>query len=178
VVQYLLLPGKAFMVVRNPLICLGILLILFAGCKSPAKSTGTNTKTSSSAIKLSSLESEILAEVNRHRKSIGLNALQANSVIGTEAALHSQHMASRQVSFGHDGFEGRISRINKRLGGITSSAENVAYGKMTAHEVVQGWLKSPPHKKNMEGKYNLTGIGVSRNSQGIIYYTQIFSQKS
>ncbi len=132
---------------------------------------------SSSSISLSSMESGILAEVNRHRKSRGLKPLVSNAVVETEASLHSQRMASKKVAFGHSGYDARVSRINKRLGGVNQSAENVAYGRYTAREVVQAWLRSAPHRRNIEGKYNITGIGVSRDSRGTIYYTQLFTMK-
>lgn len=153
-------------------------LVLFTACKtSPVSAVKRTGATSSASSSLASMEASILAEVNRHRKSKGLPALQSNSFIETEASLHSQRMASRQVAFGHGGYETRVSRLTKRLGGISASAENVAYGSMNAREVVQGWLKSPPHRKNIEGRYNLTGIGVSRNSRGVIFFTQLFLLK-
>jgi uncharacterized protein YkwD len=52
----------------------------------------------------------------------------------------------------------------------------VASGQMTAREVVNGWLKSPGHKKNIEGNFVLTGIGYARSKKGDIYFTQIFSR--
>lgn len=150
---------------------------LFSSCKTRPAADLKKSVVSRPAASLASLEANILAEVNRHRKAKGLPPLQANSIIETEAALHSQRMASRQVAFGHGGYETRVSRISKRLESVKASAENVAYGQMNAREVVQGWLKSPPHRKNIEGRYNLTGIGVSRNSKGVIFYTQLFMLK-
>lgn len=146
-------------------------------CKSPS-ATSTHAVSPSATSSLTSLEQDILVEVNRHRKAIGLPPLRSNPVLATEASLHSQRMASRKVPFGHAGFEARISRIKSRLGSVSGSGENVAYGQLSAREVVRVWLNSPPHRKNIEGHYNLTGIGVSRNRQGIIYFTQIFTQKS
>lgn len=154
-------------------------ILAFTYCKSPsATSKHTVSPAAAPTPTLSGLEQAILVEVNRHRQSIGLPALQSNSVLATEAALHSQRMASKKVPFGHNGFEARVSRIRTRLGPLSGSGENVAYGQLTAREVVKVWLNSPPHRKNIEGHYNLTGIGVSRNRQGIIYFTQIFTQKS
>lgn len=146
-------------------------------CKSPS-ATSTHVVSPSASTNLTSLEQDILVEVNRHRKAIGLPPLRSNPVLATEASLHSQRMASRKVPFGHAGFETRVSRIKNRLGSVSGSGENVAYGQLSAREVVKVWLNSPPHRKNIEGHYNLTGIGVSRNRQGIIYFTQIFTQKS
>lgn len=63
----------------------------------------------------------------------------------------------------------------KNNGWITASAENVAYGQLSAKEVVKGWLNSPGHKKkNIEDNYTLTGIGVYTDKKGVIFFTQIF----
>jgi len=42
---------------------------------------------------------------------------------------------------------------------------------------VQGWLKSPGHRKNIKGDFDVTGIGVSKNAQGDYYFTQIFIKR-
>jgi uncharacterized protein YkwD len=59
----------------------------------------------------------------------------------------------------------------------SSAAENVAYNtgySNPANEAVVGWLKSPGHLRNLQGKYNLTGVGVAANENGDVYLTQIF----
>lgn len=156
-----------------------VCILAFMDCKSPSKTPAhAPAPVTASTANLANLEQAILVEVNRHRQAMGLPSLQSNPVLATEAALHSQRMASKKVPFGHNGFEARVSRIKSRLGSISGSGENVAYGQLTAREVVKVWLNSAPHRKNIEGHYNLTGIGVSRNRQGIIYFTQIFTQKS
>ncbi|ULQ54335.1 CAP domain-containing protein [Flavihumibacter fluvii] len=152
------------------------LLILGCSTRPPATVVKT-TKSKPAPVSLASMEASILQEVNKYRTAHGLSPLKDNSILDTEAALHSQQMASKQVPFGHQGYATRMSRIDQRLGGIKASAENVAYGNMTAREVVQSWLKSAPHKKNIAGPYTLSGIGVSLDKQGIIYFTQIFTQQ-
>jgi uncharacterized protein YkwD len=62
------------------------------------------------------------------------------------------------------------------MGPITVVAENVASGQMSAREVVDGWLNSPGHRRNIEGNFKLTGIGLARGSRGMIYFTQIFTR--
>ncbi|HEY8398638.1 MAG TPA: CAP domain-containing protein [Flavihumibacter sp.] len=160
---------------KNGWIVLGIVAI--ASCKTKAPATTESKKTKPAATRVvtaAGLEQAILDEVNKYRKSKGLPPLKSSSVIATEAAMHSQAMASKQVAFGHDGFESRIKRISSRIDGVKASAENVAQGKLTAAELVRGWSNSAPHRKNMEGNYTLTGIGVSRSSNGVFYYTQLF----
>jgi len=124
-----------------------------------------------------SFEKDILNYINEYRVSKGLSALVMNDVISAEAEKHSMNMAENKVAFSHDGFEDRVKRIVEKSGFVHASAENVAYGKLSPKEVVNVWLKSPGHKKNIEGNYTYTGIGVAKNADGIIYFTQIFTRK-
>jgi uncharacterized protein YkwD len=87
-------------------------------------------------------------------------------------------MANKKIPFGHDGFDGRMERLSKQLKPTYSFAENVAMGATTAQEVVTQWLNSPGHKKNIEGDYNLTGIGIVKGKDGNLYYTQIFINRA
>lgn len=122
------------------------------------------------------MTNDILHYVNLHRKSIGRKALELNNVESSLAVQHSINMASYKTPFGHDGLNERAKIISKQLGKISVAAENVASGDMSAKEVVEGWLNSPGHKRNIEGDFTLTGIGVAKNNKGIIYYTQIFTK--
>jgi len=122
-----------------------------------------------------SMASEILKYVNEDRNKHNLPALQMNSIESQLAEKHSRDMATGKVKFGHDGFNSRAKTIQKALGSI-EIGENVASGPMTAREVVDGWLKSPGHKKNIEGNFILTGIGYAHDKKGDIYFTQIFSR--
>jgi uncharacterized protein YkwD len=122
----------------------------------------------------SSIEKAILVQVNQYRVSQGLGALQMNALISKEARQHSLDMASHKIPFGHHYFSDRIKRLYSRIPNPRGGAENVAYNYKTAKIVVDGWLKSPGHKRNIVGNYNLTGIGVVRDKQGRLYYTQMF----
>ncbi len=120
------------------------------------------------------LEGAILHYVNEHRNSIGLISLETNAEANRQAYQHSKDMAERKTGFGHEGFDQRMQAIKQKEGWITASAENVAYGQLSAKEVVKGWLNSPGHKKNIEGDYRFTGIGVYKDKKGIIFFTQVF----
>ena len=97
-----------------------------------------------------------------------------DSRLTKQARAHSRNMAAGDVSFGHDGFEGRIEQSGIRL---SAAAENVGTNLGMDHparHAVQAWLKSPGHRTNIEGHYNLTGIGVARARDGSWFFTQIF----
>jgi uncharacterized protein YkwD len=85
-------------------------------------------------------------------------------------------MASGKVAFSHNGFEQRIKAISRVIP-YSQVAENVAFNQGYSNPVqqsVEGWIKSPGHRTNIEGPYNLTGIGVVKNAKGEYYFTQIF----
>ena len=113
---------------------------------------------------------------DEHRKSIGLKPLVANSYISSVALGHCKDMLTHKTPFGHEGFNERIDLIRKHLGPLHVVAENVAEGPMSAREVVDGWLHSPGHRRNIEGDFRLTGIGVATARNGMIYFTQIFTK--
>lgn len=128
-------------------------------------------------VSLTDMHEDILRYINEYRQRNGLNSLQMNPVISKEAQGHSMAMADKKTAFGHDGFANRVKFITEKIGFLKSSAENVAYGILTPKEVVSGWLKSPGHLRNIEGKFSLTGIGIAKDKSGTIFFTQIFASK-
>lgn len=119
-------------------------------------------------------EEQILQWVNQYRQSKDLPPLQMNASISSEALKHSTAMAAGKTPFGHDGFDGRVNAIKQQLASSRKFAENVAYGHLDAKEVVDVWLNSPGHRRNIEGAYNATGIGTAKREDGTIFFTQIF----
>ena len=122
------------------------------------------------------MSADILRYVNEYRHKKGLAPLKANSFISSVALEHSRDMLSGKTPFGHEGLRERIERISKHLGPVHVGAENVASGPMSAREVVDGWLHSPGHRRNIEGDFKLTGIGLAKRADGMIYFTQIFTR--
>jgi len=139
---------------------------------------GQNLVAQNSASSTTALENSVFQQINQYRKTKGLSQLSSNATITQQARRHSQDMANSRV-LSHDGFNTRVSTIGKSIS-YSSAAENVAYnmGYTTPDmQAVQGWLKSPGHRQNIEGDYNLTGIGVVKNAQGEYYFTQIFIKR-
>lgn len=163
------------------------LTIVLPGATSCAKKTTPTVAHGNPAVRtatyrervitLTNLNVDIINAVNNYRKSKGLVPLRILSIASVEAAKHSQAMASKRVAFGHSGFNQRAIVLANELNGSSSTGENVAYGKMTASEVLQAWLKSPAHKANIEGRFDYTGVGVAKDAKGVVYYTQLFVKK-
>lgn len=125
---------------------------------------------------LKEMEGQILKIINEYRSSMGLGELVYNKEVYNEAKKHSLNMAGGITPFSHDGFDKRFERLTKNID-ANSMAENVALGQTSAQDAVNSWLSSQGHKQNIEGNFNLTGIGVSRGSNGELYFTQIFLLK-
>lgn len=123
------------------------------------------------------LQQSVLDYVNQYRKAKGLAPLKMMPLITAEALKHSKKMADGRVDFGHDGFEGRADRLMSQIELSNAIAENVAYGKFSAQEVVNRWIQSAGHRKNIEGKFTLTGVGIVRRADGYLFFTQIFINK-
>jgi len=128
-------------------------------------------------IDIKGIEKDILYYINGYRQSLGLGALQMLKEATVEAVNHSAEMANKTSAFGHDGFDARIDNIQAKVGFVQGAGENVAYGKLSAKEVVDLWINSAPHKKNIVGNYGFTGIGVVKDNNGLPFYTQIFIRK-
>ncbi|MEH1951610.1 MAG: CAP domain-containing protein [Nostoc sp.] len=141
---------------------------------APSNVSNNTNEIAANSTDIAALEQSIFNQINNYRASQGLPALTRNSAIDNQVRLHSKNMANGTVSFGHSGFS---ERLNATGVAYRSAAENVAYNQGyddPATKAVQGWLKSPGHLANIRGNYNLTGIGVAKNSQGVIYFTQMF----
>ena len=119
-------------------------------------------------------QKKILYYVNEFRAKHHLAPLKMVNTISTEAAQHSRDMANKRMSFGHQGYNGRIKRLYKKVTLCRGGAENVAYYKLDAKKLVDAWVASPGHRQNIMGNYNLTGIGIAHGKKGWAYYTQIF----
>lgn len=116
----------------------------------------------------------IFDDINAYRVKHGLSQLENSDAISTEAKRHSLDMANHTIPFGHDGFDQRMHKLFGQFKQSRGIAENVAYTSEEAESVVQQWLKSSGHRENIEGNYNMTGIGIAHDKNGLVYVTQIF----
>ena len=118
--------------------------------------------------------------INQNRIKMNLPPLKLDERISQLARTHSKMMAKSKVPFGNCGFKERIRKINSFIPNKAASENVAAYqGNPVSEEIiVQFWLKSARHRKTIQGDYNLTGIGIAKNSDDKYYITQIFIKKS
>ena len=120
------------------------------------------------------LVKDVFTETNQFRKSQGLVLLIMQEDLNLIAQKHSEDMASGRVAFGHDGFDHRYVLAGNKITDMHGFAENVALGPVTGKEVVTMWKNSSGHRANMMGQYRFIGIGIAKDKDGSIYYTQVF----
>ena len=150
--------------------CFRVLLLLLVWLTLERESPITH------ADDVSALEQQVHDLINSHRSSIGLKPLNYSEEIADVARRHSRNMANGYVGMGHEGVEER-GRVLLRTIRYTEFAENVGAnslaGSSTVQAAVTGWLNSPGHRANLEGNFDLTGVGVAHSGNSF-FFTQIF----
>ena len=126
-----------------------------------------------SIVSTAELEKEVFDRVNARRIEVGLPPLVWDDRIAGVARGHGQDMATGAMPFGHEGFDDRIARIGASI--PWQAAGEVVARTGSAKEAVEAWLAGAGHKSQIEGDYDLTGVGVAENKKGAGYYfDQIF----
>lgn len=93
------------------------------------------------------------------------------------AKSHSYDMDKKNY-FSHTNLEGATFGQRLTLAGYTyqTAAENIAMGQKTENEVVNAWLNSYGHCKNIM-KAGVKEMGVARTNGKEFYWTQLFGTK-
>lgn len=123
-----------------------------------------------------SIEMEIIDLINEYRLENGLLALELEKgFVKFKAKEHNLYMIRNKV-ISHDLFSSRADEIIKvvKANGV---AENVAFGFFNAKDLVDAWIASSGHRKNIVGDFNFFEISAEQNSGGAWYFTNIFIKK-
>ncbi|MBT9256839.1 CAP domain-containing protein [Phycicoccus sp. MAQZ13P-2] len=125
------------------------------------------------------LAQEVITRVNAERAKVGCSPLRASEALRRAAQAHSYDMRTKNY-FSHTSKDGRSPWDRIRATGYRyGSAENIAAGQRTAKAVVDSWMKSTGHRKNILNCGNKAiGVGVSQGSGDYsIYWTQDFGTR-
>ena len=156
---------------RPRLFALGLLVVVLS-------SLGLTVSAHAAAATADDLEHYVHELVNGHRATLGLTPLALIPEISDIARVHSRDMATGRVARAHAGADARAEKISNSIP-CRGFGENVAAinqggegGEGAA--AVSGWLQSPGHRRNIEGSYDLAGIGIARSEDGTYFFTQLF----
>jgi uncharacterized protein YkwD len=118
------------------------------------------------------LARQVYAAVNEYRRDRRLRPLAWSDAVADQARAHSRRMAGGATSLGHRDFRKRVAAIGHVMQ-WNRAAENVARSR-SAERAMELWLRNRGHRRNIEGRFDVTGIGAATSSNGLIYFTQIF----
>ena len=112
--------------------------------------------------------------VNEFRVSSGVSELTTNADLTSLAMFRA---IETSVVFEHTRPNGQ-SGLSVTLDGVTYSgilkAENIAAGQKTPEEVIESWINSPAHCKNLiSNKMDQIGVGAFETN-GVMYWVQLF----
>ncbi|MFC5052865.1 CAP domain-containing protein [Saccharothrix xinjiangensis] len=118
----------------------------------------------------------VLSLTNQHRAAAGCPALAVNDQLAAAARRHNDEMA-RTGNFSHTGVDGSTAaqRVSESGYPYRVTAENIAAGQGTPHEVVRDWMNSEGHRANILN-CELRDLGVAHavDGGGRAYWTQEF----
>jgi uncharacterized protein YkwD len=158
-------------------------VLLVIGCAIPvgAPAPSPSTRVGASAGKYGATEARIFDLINAERRHQGLPALVYNPQLDRMAKVQAENMAYFQ-KMAHTIPQSQLPTLGDRARHVGYRfgrlAENVALGYPNAETVVQGWMNSSGHRRNiLDGTVEETGIGIARSSAGGLYYCQVFGRR-
>ncbi|MGP3959211.1 CAP domain-containing protein [Nonomuraea sp. 3N208] len=121
------------------------------------------------------LENQVVKLTNAQRAKAGCKPLKHDVKLRVAAYGHSKDMVAKNY-FDHTSPSGKDTGDRMKVAGfspVSSWGENIAYGQRTAAAVMEDWMSSPGHKRNILA-CSYTHIGVGYVSSGS-YWTQVFA---
>ena len=123
-------------------------------------------------------EQRIVELVNAERTSRGLRPVAAQSELARAAEIHGLDQRNRSChNLTHTGSDGSnmVDRVNRTGYQWSRLAENIACGYANAASVMNGWMNSSGHRRNILNP-DLAQVGVSleRSDRGATYWVQVF----
>jgi uncharacterized protein YkwD len=140
-----------------------LVVLLFCGAAAPAADAAVSGK---------SLAADLIARTNAVRKEAGCSPVKADERLRSVAQAHASDMA-RHRYLEHEDREG--TSADERIGSAgfgNVSGENLAHGYASAADVMDVWMNSAGHRRNIED-CAFTHIGVGYAPSGS-YWVQDF----
>ncbi|MGB0757269.1 MAG: CAP domain-containing protein [Patescibacteria group bacterium] len=106
--------------------------------------------------------------LNEYRDSEGLSAVLLSQGLSEVATDHSVWMEEEE-SLSHIGNQGSTFSQRCEQRGLMCSAENVAFGFVSADHLLTLWQQSALHNENLLGNFSSVGVGVSGSYATLIF---------
>ncbi|WP_305784841.1 CAP domain-containing protein [Symbioplanes lichenis] len=121
------------------------------------------------------LMDDILTHTNEQRRLYGCPELTVEPELMVASVRQAHYMAATG-DFGHLGWRGSTFEVRSRAAGYAEPAgENIAWGFADADAVVDAWMASPPHRRNiLNCGARSFGAGVQQAANGTHYWAQVF----
>lgn len=103
---------------------------------------------------------EVVALVNKERSRLGLDALKADKKLTSVAGGHARDMYQKNY-FSHTSLDGSSMGDRLKRAGVfyRAAGENIARGQKTSVQVMQAWMASKGHRKNiLNARYGRIGV--------------------
>ena len=121
---------------------------------------------------------KVVSLTNDERAKAGCAALATNTNLNVVAQEHASDMAVNNY-FSHNSQNGDTPFDRMRAAGASGSgymAENIAWGQTSPEQVVQAWMNSAGHRKNiLNCNLKRIGIGYAVGPGGKTYWVQDFN---
>ncbi len=119
------------------------------------------------------IHEQVVQLTNEAREEQGLEPLELSEEVSEVAQEKSEDMAENDY-FSHTSptYGSPFDMLQEFNVDYNTAAENIAAGQQTPEEVVDGWLNSSGHRKNIMNE-NMTEIGVGYEENGH-HWTQMF----
>ncbi len=143
-----------------------------------AGSKATESGKAGTSTASTSFSGQVIKLTNKERAKSGCKALKSNSLLKSAAQKHSADMAKKDY-FSHTGKDGRspFDRMTDAGYSFSAAAENIAAGQRTPADVVEGWMNSAGHRKNiLNCTYTEIGVGYAKGGSYGTYWTQNFGK--
>ena len=115
---------------------------------------------------------------NKEREKQGLPPLTLEALLTDAARAHARDMAEHET-MSHDGSDGSkpFERVQRSGYRYRNTGENVAFGTFGIPGLMQIWMDSPPHKKNiLEESFTEIGVGYQKGASGRTYWCVEFGR--
>ncbi|WP_404449764.1 SafA/ExsA family spore coat assembly protein [Sutcliffiella horikoshii] len=121
-------------------------------------------------------EEQVAKLVNQERAKYGLKPLKLNWELSRVARYKSQDMIDKRYFSHTSPTYGSPFDMMRNFGiSYRTAGENIAAGQKTPQEVMNAWMNSEGHRKNiLSSQYTEIGVGYAKGGQYGHYWTQMF----